>query len=199
MDCNEYYTIAAKTEGKLVEKKSVFLSFAHPVTTVEEAEDLFKIYRKRYYDARHVCFAYVLEADGSVTRAYDNGEPSGTAGRPILGVIRSANLTHIAVFVIRYFGGIKLGTSGLIAAYKTASEEALKKAVVERKIVEHTISFHFGYLSMNSVMQLIKKHGATIVANTMDMECHYVVSVPREICRSFHESLEKIEGVMVDK
>ena len=198
MECNEFLTIGAKTEGKLVEKKSIFLSFAHPVATVEEAEQLARDYRKKYYDARHVCFAYVLQPDGSVMRAYDNGEPSGTAGRPILGVIRSAGLTNVIILVVRYFGGIKLGTSGLIAAYKTAAEEALATAAVERRIVEHTVTFTFEYLSMNDVMQLLKKHAVTILSSQMDTHCRYAVSVPQEKLAAVMEGLSKIDGVTVD-
>lgn len=190
-------TVAHESEGKLVDRKSRFLAFVLPVSSAEEAEALVKQYKKRYYDARHVCYAYILEPDGSVVKSSDNGEPSGTAGRPMLGVLRSFNLTYTLLVVVRYFGGIKLGTPGLIAAYRGASECALKSAVMVERIVERRVSFQFSYMQMDNVMQLLKKYKLRVVSSEMDNDCRYVVSIPNEAYVAVLEQLNKICGLKV--
>ena len=138
-----YKTIASKSEGTYSELRSKFLAFAHPVNTVEEAMALVEQYQKKYYDARHVCWAYMIGAERETFRANDNGEPSGTAGKPILGQINSNELTNIIILVVRYFGGVKLGTSGLIVAYRTAAAEAIAAATIEERQVEAEYNFSF--------------------------------------------------------
>lgn len=162
MMAESYLTITKKSEGLYKEKGSKFLSFAIPVSNLEEIKDILKDYRKEYYDARHVCYAYMLGADREEFRANDDGEPSGTAGRPILGQINSKNLTNILVIVVRYFGGILLGTGGLIVAYKQAAADALDHADIIERQVECNHKVHFDYPHMNEVMRILKEENATI-------------------------------------
>lgn len=160
---DSYITIAASAEGIYKEKGSKFLSFAHPVSSLDEVKILLEQYRKDYFDARHICYAYMLGPDRLEFRANDDGEPSGTAGRPILGQINSKGLTNILVVVIRYFGGILLGTGGLIVAYKEATLDALNHAqIVERDVM---ISRHlaFPYEKMNEIMRVLKDIQAHIL------------------------------------
>ena len=146
---DEFRTIDGTSEGTYSELRSKFLAFAHHVTTVDEAMQIVSMYQKEYYDARHVCWAYMLGADRLTFRSNDNGEPSGTAGKPILGQINSNDLTDIVIIVVRYFGGVKLGTSGLISAYRTAASEAIANAkVVERTVdIEHTFGFEYPFMT----------------------------------------------------
>jgi uncharacterized YigZ family protein len=197
MECNTYMTLERESEGKFVDRKSRFLSFALPVSSAEEAELFIKQYKKKYYDARHVCYAYVLEPDGSVMKSSDNGEPSGTAGRPMLGVLRSQNLTYTLLVVVRYFGGIKLGTPGLIAAYRAASESALASARKVERIVEKRVRFQFPYMQMDQVMQLLKKYCLRVAQSEMDNDCRYVVNIPNEVYAAVLEQLSKISNLKI--
>lgn len=140
-----FYTLKAPSEGVYREKMSKFMAFAHPVTTAEEAKEVIARYQKEYFDARHVCWAYMLGAARTEFQSNDNGEPSGTAGKPILGQINSFNLTNIVIAVVRYFGGIKLGTSGLITAYKEAAREAITAGEIIECHEMTEISFTFPY------------------------------------------------------
>lgn len=151
-----YKTIAKLSTGTYSELRSKFLAFALPVSSPEEALEIVAQYQKEYFDARHVCWAYRIGPDGETYRSNDNGEPSGTAGKPILGQMVSAGLSDILVIVVRYFGGVKLGTSGLIVAYRTATEEALSAAEVIEKTVDETVTMRFTYEQMNFVMKVIK-------------------------------------------
>ena len=151
-----YLTIQGPAEGKITEKMSRFLAFAWPVADAAEAREVAARYQKEYHDARHVCWAYVTGADRAEQYSNDNGEPSGTAGKPILGQINSLKLTNVVVVVVRYFGGIKLGTPGLIAAYREAARAALDAAATVERHELAEVSFHFPYQSMNSVMALAK-------------------------------------------
>lgn len=151
-----YKTIAKLSTGTYSELRSKFLAFALPVSSPEEALEIVTQYQKEYFDARHVCWAYRIGPDGETYRSNDNGEPSGTAGKPILGQMVSAGLSDILVIVVRYFGGVKLGTSGLIVAYRTATEEALSAAEVIEKTVDETVTMRFTYEQMNFVMKVIK-------------------------------------------
>ena len=153
------------------DKGSKFYTFAYPVQTVEQIKEILAEKRKEYYDARHVCYAYMLGYERNVFRANDDGEPSGTAGRPILGQINSSNLTDILIIVVRYFGGTLLGTSGLIQAYKTSAAEAIAAATIEERIVEKTFVSKFGYQDLNAVMRIMKDFDLAIVNQVQEMDC----------------------------
>lgn len=163
---DSYYTIADTAEGTYSELRSKFLAFAIPIQTAEEALERVAQYQKEYYDARHVCWAYRLGPDGAEYRSNDNGEPSGTAGKPILGQIISQNLSDTLVIVVRYFGGVKLGTSGLIVAYRTAALEALTAATRKERLVEQHLSLNFSYDHMNLVMRMVKELQPRILTQT---------------------------------
>ena len=158
-----YLTISSVSEALYKDKGSKFYAFAYPVQTVEQIKEILAEKRKEYYDARHVCYAYMLGYERNVFRANDDGEPSGTAGRPILGQINSSNLTDILIIVVRYFGGTLLGTSGLIQAYKTSAAEAIAAATIEERIVEKTFISKFGYQDLNAVMRIMKDFDLAIV------------------------------------
>jgi xaa-pro dipeptidase len=187
-----YKTIAQKSEGTYTEKRSKFLAFAHPVETLDQIKELIEGYKKKYYDARHVCYAYMLGADRATFRANDDGEPSSTAGKPILGQINSKELTNILVVVIRYFGGVKLGTSGLIIAYKEATIAALSNANVIEKQVEELISYTFPYVMMNSVMKVVKELNPQIVSQTYEQTCQITLSIRRSMAPILQERLNKL-------
>ena len=174
---DEYLTIAATAEGYYTEKRSKFYAFAHPVDDVTQVQELVKQYRKRFYDARHVCYAYVLGADGSEYRANDDGEPSSTAGKPILGQIVSHSLTNVLVVVVRYYGGINLGTGGLIVAYRTAAADALDHASVISRQVEEVITHHFSYMQMNEVMKVIKDMQPRVISQQFDNDCTITLAI----------------------
>lgn len=163
-----YRTLLKPSEAKLTEKRSRFLAFAHPVADEQEVKNILERYRKEYYDARHVCYAYVLEADGSVTRANDDGEPSGTAGKPILGQIVSRNLTYTLAVVVRYFGGVKLGTGPLGVAYKTAIAEALDTAEVVERIITGRFRVNVPYADADTAMRFVREAGAEITGRDFD-------------------------------
>ena len=175
---DEYKTISGTSEGYYTEKRSKFLAFAHPVSTVDEVKDLLAGYRKKYYDARHVCYAYMLGADRSDFRANDDGEPSSTAGKPILGQINSNELTDILIVVVRYYGGVNLGTSGLIVAYREAAADAISHAQIETRQVEELITHTFAYPQMNDVMRIVKDMQPRIVSQTYEgASCKMVFSI----------------------
>lgn len=187
-----YLTIQDKSEGIYTEKRSKFLAFAHPVETIDEIKDLLTDYKKKYYDARHVCYAYMLGPERTDFRANDDGEPSSTAGKPILGQINSRELTNILVVVIRYFGGVKLGTSGLIVAYREAAAEALLAATVIEKTIEETVTFTFPYVMMNSVMRVVKELNPRIVEQKYDETCIITLAIKRSMAPMLEERLNKL-------
>ena len=187
-----YLTIQDKSEGIYTEKRSKFLAFAHPVETIDEIKDLLTDYKKKYYDARHVCYAYMLGPERAEFRANDDGEPSSTAGKPILGQINSRELTNILVVVIRYFGGVKLGTSGLIVAYREAAAEALSAATVIEKTIEETVTFTFPYMMMNSVMRVVKELNPRIVEQKYDETCIITLAIKRSMAPMLEERLNKL-------
>ena len=187
-----YLTIQDKSEGIYTEKRSKFLAFAHPVETIEEIKDLLSEYKKKYYDARHVCYAYMLGPERTDFRANDDGEPSSTAGKPILGQINSRELTNILVVVVRYFGGVKLGTSGLIVAYREAAIEALSAATVIEKTIEETITFTFPYVMMNSVMRVVKELNPRIVEQKYDETCVITLAIKRSMASFLEERRNKL-------
>ena len=172
-----YKTIKEKAEGTYSEKRSKFLAFAIPVSTVDEVKQLVADYQKKYYDARHVCYAYMLGAERTEFRANDNGEPSGTAGKPILGQINSNELTNILIIVVRYFGGIKLGTSGLIVAYRMAAAEAISAAEIVERTVDEDVTFMFEYPLMNEVMKVVKDLEPEIISQQFDMDCQMTLRI----------------------
>jgi len=194
-----YKTITSATEGIYKEKGSKFLSFAIPVSNVEEVKEIMKNYRKEYYDARHVCYAYMLGNDRDEWRVNDDGEPSGTAGRPIMGQINSRGLTDILVIVIRYFGGILLGTGGLVIAYKEATSDALNQTEIIEKTVDQLLSINFDYVLMNDVMRVIKETNANINSQSYDENCLMNLSIRMQDSELLKLKLEKIIGVVLKK
>ena len=190
---DEYKTITEIIgEGFYSEKRSKFLAFAHHVETIDEIKDILASYRKKYYDARHVCYAYVLGADKADFRANDDGEPSSTAGKPILGQINSYDLTNVLVIVVRYYGGVNLGTGGLIVAYRTAAADALDHATIETRLVEDVITYSFPYPMMNAVMRVIKEMQPRIVSQTFDNTCSISMSIRQEMAPVLRDRLEKL-------
>lgn len=189
---DEYETIDSIGEGIYSEKRSKFLAFAHPAASVEQVKDLITDYRKKYYDARHVCYAYVLGAERQDFRANDDGEPSSTAGKPILGQINSNELTDILVVVVRYYGGVNLGTGGLISAYRTAAALAIENASKVKKTVEETVVHTFVYPLMNKVMRTAREMGARIVDMHYDNTCEIVLSIARSKASLLRSKLDKI-------
>ena len=188
---DEFRTIKDKSEGTYSELRSKFLAFAHHVTSVEEAMSLVEQYQKQYYDARHVCWAYMIGPEREIFRSNDNGEPSGTAGKPILGQINSNELTDIIILVVRYFGGVKLGTSGLIVAYKTAAAEAIANAEIETRTVDEEYTFSFEYPLMNNVLKVARDMGARIVSQSYDMDCKMTLSVRRGKMQELQDKIRK--------
>lgn len=189
---DKYLTIKDKMigEGFYSEKRSKFLAFAHHVETVEEAMDTIASYRKKYYDARHCCYAYMLGADRKEFRANDDGEPSSTAGKPILGQINSNSLTDILIVVIRYYGGVNLGTGGLIVAYRTAAADAIDHAVVEERLVEETITYEFTYPMMNGVMRIVKDMQPRIISQHFDTSCEIVLAIRKSRADELRKKLQ---------
>ena len=188
---DEYRTIEQASEGTYSELRSKFLAFAHPVKTVDEALALVEQYQRQYYDARHVCWAYMLGADRQTFRSNDNGEPSGTAGKPILGQINSNELTDIIILVVRYFGGVKLGTSGLIVAYRTAAAEAISNASIVTRTVDEEYSFSFEYPLMNKVMKVVRDMDARIVSQSFDMDCQMTLRIRKSLMPQLQEKIGK--------
>lgn len=188
-----YKTVSKEVcEGFYSEKRSKFLAFVHHVDSVDEAMAIVKEYRKKYYDARHCCYAYVLGPDRADFRANDDGEPSSTAGKPILGQLNRLGLTDVLVVVIRYYGGVNLGTGGLIVAYRTATEDALSKAVIEEKFVEERITYRFTYPMINAVMRVVKETGARIVSQSFDNDCEIVLSIRQSLAEGLQARLDKL-------
>lgn len=192
-----YKTIIGVAEGIYTEKRSKFIAIAIPVHTVEEIKQHLDIYQKKYYDARHVCYAYMLGHERKDFRANDNGEPSGTAGKPILGQINSNGLTDILIVVVRYFGGIKLGTSGLIVAYKAAAAEAIANATIIEKTVDDEIAVAFEYPFMNDVMRIVKEEESEILEQSYDMDCLMKLRIRRSMMGKLRARLEKVETARI--
>jgi len=190
---DSYKTIKGISEGFYTEKRSRFLSFAIPVLTVEEAMSYVQEYRKKYYDSRHVCWAYMLGDGRDTSRANDDGEPSSTAGKPILGQINSNELTNILIIVIRYFGGIELGTSGLIVAYRTAAAEAIAVAEIEERTVDDTLTVIFEYPYLNSIMRVVKEEQPEVISQKFEMTCEMTLSIRRNLFERLKDRILKIE------
>lgn len=188
-----YKTIEGQSESVYTEKRSKFIAIAIPVRTLAEIKQYLEEYQKKYYDARHVCYAYMLGAELKDFRANDNGEPSGTAGKPILGQINSNELTDILVIVVRYFGGIKLGTSGLIVAYRTAAAQAIAEATVIEKTVDQDVTVAFEYPFMNDVMRIVKEESPEILEQSYDMDCFMRLRIRKSLMPRLRSRLEKVE------
>lgn len=194
-----FYTLDAPTEGLYKEKMSKFISFAVPVTSATEAKEVVAKYQKEYFDARHVCWAYMIGTARNEFLSNDNGEPSGTAGKPILGQINSFNLTNIVIIVVRYFGGIKLGTSGLIVAYREAAREAINAGNIIECHEMASISFTFPYLSMNDVMRVVKDPQIKISDQVFDNACQMTVTTRLDNREALTNRLLDIDGVTLNK
>ena len=188
-----YKTVSKEVcEGFYSEKRSKFLAFVRHVDSVDEAMAIVKEYRKKYYDARHCCYAYVLGPDRADFRANDDGEPSSTAGKPILGQITKAELTDILIVVIRYFGGVKLGTSGLIVAYREAAIDALAHCEEVTQQVEEIVTYDFTYPMMNDVMRIVKEMNPRIVDQTFDNTCTIKLSIRKSEAEQLRTRLKKL-------
>ena len=190
-----FLTIKAPSQATYTEKRSKFLAFAFPVSTIDEIKGKVAEFQKKYYDARHVCYAYMIGSERTVFRANDNGEPSGTAGKPILGQINSNNLTDILIIVVRYFGGVKLGTGGLIVAYRAAAAEAIANAEIIEKKVELSVSFNFEYPYMNDVMRIVKEENPDVISQTFDNDCAMTLRMRKDNMPGLKARLEKVTSL----
>jgi len=194
-----YRTIEAPSEAVFTEKRSKFLAFAYPVSTVDEVKVHLAELSKKYFDARHICWAYMLGPQRTEFRANDNGEPSGTAGKPILGQINSFELTDILVAVVRYFGGIKLGTSGLIAAYRQAARDVLTTATIAELHDTRIISFSYPYISMNDVMKVAHSDGCETMKSSFDNACLMTLRVYADLEPCVRSRLADIDGLTFEE
>lgn len=194
MDNDKYKTITEKAigEGFYSESRSKFLAFAHHVDSVEQALEIVKEYRKKYYNARHCCYAYRIGFMGEEFRMNDDGEPSSTAGKPILGQIDSNGLTNTLILVVRYFGGVKLGTSGLIVAYREASSDAIAHCDIEERFIEEQIKFTFSYPMMNAVMKIVKDMNPRIINQVFDNTCELTLSIRKSYADELKTRLNKL-------
>lgn len=194
MDNDKYKTITEKAigEGFYSESRSKFLAFAHHVDSVEQALEIVKEYRKKYYNARHCCYAYRIGFMGEEFRMNDDGEPSSTAGKPILGQIDSNGLTNTLIIVVRYFGGVKLGTSGLIVAYWEASSDAIAHCDIEERFIEEQIKFTFSYPMMNAVMKIVKDMNPRIINQVFDNTCELTLSIRKSYADELKTRLNKL-------
>lgn len=190
---DEYKTITSKVgEGYYTEKRSKFLAFAHHVETVDEVKDLVASYRKRFYDARHVCYAYMLGSERAEFRANDDGEPSSTAGKPILGQINANTLTNILVIVVRYYGGVNLGTGGLIVAYREAAADAIAHSETVVRQVEEIVSYSFSYPMMNDVMRIVKDMSPRILSQTYGNTCEIRLAIRQSEAEQLRNRLQRL-------
>lgn len=194
MDNDKYKTITEKAigEGFYSESRSKFLAFAHHVDSVEQALEIVKEYRKKYYNARHCCYAYRIGFMGEEFRMNDDGEPSSTAGKPILAQIDSNGLTNTLIIVVRYFGGVKLGTSGLIVAYREASSDAIAHCDIEERFIEEQIKFTFSYPMMNAVMKIVKDMNPRIINQVFDNTCELTLSIRKSYADELRTRLNKL-------
>lgn len=193
-----YKTLQAPAHGLFKDKGSRFISLAYPVASSNEVREIITSVKKEYYDARHHCYAYLIgPQESQESRANDDGEPSGTGGRPILGQLLSAELTNVLVVVVRYFGGIKLGVPGLINAYRQATIDALSQAQIIERDIERVIELEFGYLSMNDVMRLVKDFEPKVIEQQFDNFCRMKLLLRRDRAVVFANKVETIEGVHI--
>lgn len=192
-----YFTITAPSEGLYKEKGSKFLAFAYPVRTETEVKEHLERIKKEYFDARHHCYAYILGPHKDAFRINDDGEPSGTAGKPIHGQLLSTNLTDVCVIVVRYFGGIKLGVSGLINAYKTAARDALDNATVVEKTIDIGYHLHFEYPLMNDVMRILKDFDIPLRNPKYELDCELDFFIRQSLSVQVYDAIAKLRGVTI--
>jgi hypothetical protein len=198
MEEDKYRTVNAIAEGLYKEKGSRFISFIYPVKTEEEIKEILAEIKTKYYDARHHCYAYCLGANRERFRANDDGEPSSSAGKPILGQIVSNDLSNVLIVVIRYFGGIKLGVSGLIQAYKDAAADAILHAEIVERTVDEIIRIRFTYVVMNDVMKILKEEAPEILSRNFEMECEMTLSIRQKDMPRLKERLSKVESLVIE-
>lgn len=187
-----FKTIAAPAQGYYTEKRSKFYAFAHHVETLDQVKTILDGYHRQYHDARHCCYAYVMGAERWDFRAVDDGEPSSTAGKPILGQINARELTDVLVCVVRYYGGVNLGTGGLITAYRAAAADALDHSVVEERLVEELVTWRFSYPMMNAVMRVVKEMQPRIIGQTFDNTCEIQLSIRKSLAGELRSRLEAL-------
>lgn len=193
-----YRTITGPSEATYTEKRSKFLAFAYPVSSTEEVKEIIAGLNKKYFDARHVCWAYMLGPERLEYRSNDNGEPSGTAGKPILGQINSFELTDVLIAVVRYFGGVKLGTPGLIVAYRQSARLALENAEIVERHITATIRFTYPYMVMNEVMKLSRCEGVKMLDSAFDNTCSMTFEVELDRAETLTKKLLDIDGLTLD-
>ena len=193
-----YYTLGGEAEALYKEKGSKFLTYAYPVRSEAEIKEHLDALRKRYYDATHHCYAWRLGPKGESFRANDDGEPSSTAGRPILGQLLSKEVTYALIVVVRYFGGTKLGVPGLIEAYKPSAALVLENAVIEQRTVDIETTIRFSYLAMNDVMRIVKEMQPQIIDQQFDNLCTMTLSIRQSRAEQLLERLSKVEGLEID-
>ncbi|XZF14044.1 IMPACT family protein [Chitinophagaceae bacterium MMS25-I14] len=196
-DTNKYRTLAANTTAEFKDRGSRFLAYAYPVSGTQDVKDKLQVLKKEHPKAVHHCFAFRIGTDGKLFRANDDGEPSGSAGRPILGQIDSAGITNVLVVVVRYFGGTLLGVPGLINAYKTVTADALKDAPVTEKWIEDKVEVSFDYPTMSEVMYLLRQSEATIYVQDLQLFCRVEAGIPRVHTAAYVQRLSEIRGVTV--
>lgn len=191
---DQYKTIDKEIigEGYYTEKRSKFLAFAHHIESVDEVKEIIAVYRRKYYDARHCCYAYMLGPERTEFRANDDGEPSSTAGKPILGQINSAELTDVLIVVVRYYGGVNLGTGGLIVAYRAAAADAIANSKIEIRQVEEIVKYDFTYPMMNDVMHIVKEIQPKIIDQKFDNTCSITLSVRKSEAELLKSRLKKL-------
>ena len=193
-----YRTVSNISEGYFIEQRSKFISYALPVKTPEEVKEKVDAFRKQHYSARHVCWAYMLGAERAQFRMNDDGEPSSTAGKPILGVINSNELTDVLIVVVRYFGGVKLGTSGLIVAYRAAAQDAVAHSEIIEKTVDEELTITFEYPFLNGVMKIVKEDNPQIIFRQFDRNCVMTLRIRKSEVEKLKEKLLKVESVRID-
>lgn len=189
---DSFRTISKEGEGYYTEKRSKFLAFAHHVECIDDVKELLAHYKKKYFDARHVCYAYMLGAERTDFRANDDGEPSNTAGKPILGQINSNELTEVLIVVVRYYGGVNLGTGGLIVAYREAAADAIRNSEIIDKVVEEQVDFEFPYVMMNQVMKVVKEMQPRVLSQNYDNTCLISLSIRKSLAEQLKVRLNKL-------
>lgn len=189
---DSFKTIIKGGEGYYTEKRSKFLAFAHHVKSVDEVKELVSHYRKKYFDARHVCYAYMIGTERNLFRANDDGEPASTAGKPILGQINRNGITDVLIVVVRYFGGVKLGTGGLIVAYREAAADAIRNSEISYKLIEENIDYTFPYIMMDKVMKVVKEMQPRILSQSYDNICVLSLSIRKSLAGQLKAKLAKL-------
>lgn len=194
-----YKTLKGVSQGIYKEKMSKFIAIAQPAQSADEAKALIKQIANKYHDARHCCWAYMIGTQRNEYLSSDNGEPSGTAGKPILGQINSFGLTNVVIAVVRYFGGIKLGTSGLIVAYREAARASIEAGEILECHEQATLSFTFPYLAMNDVMKLVKAGELKVLSQQFDNVCSMTIETDADKLPPLRDRIEAIDGVTVNE